>query len=295
MAARVPFAPEPLPVPVVDNHAHLDIARHGEEGMPVTGALAAARAVGVDRVVQVACDLESIAGLPTLLDAHPCVLGAVALHPNDAARLAACGQLAAAYAAVESALADPRVRAVGETGLDYFRTDEQGRPAQEESFRWHIDLAKRTGRALQIHDRDAHDDVLRILAEERAPQRTVLHCFSGDAAMARESVERGYFLSYAGTVTFKNAEGLREALRLTPLEQVLVETDAPYLAPHPWRGATNAPWLLPLTVRVIAEVLGRDLAEVCEVISRTSERVYGGWPVPAGADETDVTRGASGM
>ena len=274
-------------MPIVDNHAHLDIARHGQEGMPVAAALAAAKAVGVDRTVQVACDLESIAALPALLDAHPSVLGAAALHPNDAARLGARGQLAAAYEAVEAALADPRVRAVGETGLDYFRTDEVGRPAQEESFRWHIDLAKRTGRALQIHDRDAHDDVLRILAEEGAPERTVLHCFSGDAAMAREAVARGYYLSYAGTVTFKNAEGLREALRLTPLEQVLVETDAPYLAPHPWRGATNGSWLLPVTVRSIAEVLGRDVAEVCEVVSRTSEWVYGGWPSTSVADETD--------
>ncbi len=282
-------------MPVVDNHAHLDIARHGEEGMPVTEALAAALAVGVNRVVHVACDLDSIAALPALLDAHPSVLGAAALHPNDAARLAARGELAAAYAAVEAALADPRVRAVGETGLDYFRTDELGRPAQEESFRWHIDLAKRTGRALQIHDRDAHDDVLRILAEEGAPERTVLHCFSGDAAMAREAVARGYYLSYAGTVTFKNAEGLREALRLTPLGQVLVETDAPYLAPHPWRGATNASWLLPVTVRAVAEVLGRDLAEVCEVVGRTSEQVYGEWPRAGVAGEADGASVTPGM
>lgn len=290
-SARHPVAPKPLSVAVVDNHAHLDMARYGEEGMPVAEALAAARAVGVDRVLHVACDVESIERLPELLAAHPELLAAAALHPNDAAQLAAAGRLHAAYEVVEVALREPRVRAVGETGLDYFRTDEAGRPAQEESFRWHIDLAKRTGRALQIHDRDAHDDVLRVLAEEGAPERTVLHCFSGDVAMAREAVARGYYLSYAGTVTFKNAAGLREALAVTPLERVLVETDAPYLAPHPWRGATNASWLLPVTVRAIAEVLGRDVDEVCAVVSATSEQIYGHWPETVDAQVTDGVLG----
>jgi TatD DNase family protein len=169
------------------------------------------------------------------------------------------------------------VRVIGETGLDYFRTGPEGVAAQQDSFRWHIDLAKRTGKALQIHDRDAHEDVLRILAEEGAPDRTVLHCFSGDIAMARECVERGYHLSFSGTVTFKNAQGLRNALAITPLEQVLVETDAPYLTPSPHRGATNAPYLVPLTVRAMAGVLNVDVPSLCTAISATSERLYGPW------------------
>ena len=279
-----PPAPEPLPLPVTDNHAHLDIVRHGDSaGMPVGDALAAAAAVGVTRVVQVACDVTSIRALPALLDAHPSVVGAVAIHPNDAARHAAAGDLDTAYRVVEAALADPRVRAVGETGLDYFRTEPPGRGAQQDAFRWHIDLAKRTGRALQIHDRDAHADVLRVLTEQGAPDRTVLHCFSGDAEVAREAVRRGYYLSYAGTVTFRSAGMLRAALAVTPLDQLLVETDAPYLAPHPWRGAVNASYLVPVTVRLIAEVKQVAVETLCEALEANRRAVYGDWDgIPAG-------------
>jgi TatD DNase family protein len=166
---------------------------------------------------------------------------------------------------------------VGETGLDYFRTGPDGVGVQQDSFRWHIDLAKRLGKALQIHDRDAHDDVLRVLEEEGAPEKVVMHCFSGGLTMARTCVERGYFLSFAGTVTFKNAAGLRDALAVTPLEHLLVETDAPYLAPAPWRGAANAPHLVPLTVRSMAGVLGVAVPTLCEALSANSERVYGPW------------------
>jgi TatD DNase family protein len=166
---------------------------------------------------------------------------------------------------------------VGETGLDYYRTGPEGIPLQQDAFRWHIDLAKRTGRALQIHDRDAHDDVMRILDEEGAPPHTVLHCFSGDARMARTAVERGYLLSFAGTVTFKNATGLRNALAVTPLGNLLVETDAPYLTPTPYRGATNASYLVPLTVRAMAGVLTVDVPTLCTALSANSERVYGSW------------------
>jgi TatD DNase family protein len=201
----------------------------------------------------------------------------VSLHPNEAPRLADRGELAAAQAEIERLAAHPRIRVIGETGLDYFRTGPEGVAAQQDSFRWHIDLAKRTGKALQIHDRDAHEDVLRILREEGAPDRTVLHCFSGDIAMARECADRGYYLSFAGTVTFKNAQGLRNALSVTPLEQVLVETDAPYLTPSPHRGATNAPYLVPFTVRAMAGVLNVDVPRLCTAISDNSERVYGPW------------------
>jgi TatD DNase family protein len=166
---------------------------------------------------------------------------------------------------------------IGETGLDYYRTGPEGASAQQDSFRWHIDLAKRTGKVLQIHDRDAHEDILRILAEEGAPEHTVLHCFSGDIMMARECVERGYFLSFAGTVTFKNAVGLRNALAVTPTENLLVETDAPYLTPTPYRGATNAPYLVPLTVRAMAAVLSTDVPSLCTALSANSERLYGPW------------------
>lgn len=281
--------PDPLPVAVVDNHTHLDIRRRdvadaiapegGDERttQDVAAALATAASVGVDRVVQVGCDLESARFTVDQVDRHPTMLGAVALHPNEIPALAEAGRLQEAWDEIEQLSAHPRVRAIGETGLDYFRTGPDGHAVQQESFRWHIDLAKRTGKALQIHDRDSHDDILRILAEEGAPETTVLHCFSGDLAMARECVERGYHLSFAGTVTFKSAAGLREALAHTPLEQVLAETDAPYLTPTPERGRANAPYLLPHTVRVMARTLGVDVPTMCSAISANSERVYGSW------------------
>jgi TatD DNase family protein len=274
---RVPTPPDPLPIPVVDNHTHLDIARDGEEPSDVAQVVAAAAAVGVDRLVQIGCDLPGARFTAEVVDKHPEVLGGVALHPNEAPRLAAAGTLDAAYEEIEALAAHPRIRVVGETGLDYFRTGPDGVGVQQDSFRWHIDLAKRLGKALQIHDRDAHDDVLRILDEEGAPERTVMHCFSGDVAVARACVDRGFFLSFAGTVTFKNARSLRDALAVTPLDQVLVETDAPYLAPAPWRGAANAPYLVPLTVRVMADVLGVAVPTLCAALSANSERVYGPW------------------
>ncbi len=258
-----PEAPDPLPIPVVDNHTHLDISRDGDEVSldDLAPVLAAAAAVGVDRVVQVGCDLPGARFAVAAAERYPAVLAGVALHPNEAPGLAA----------------HPRVRVVGETGLDYFRTGDEGRPAQQESFRRHIELAKRLDRTLQIHDRDSHDDVLAILAEEGAPERTVLHCFSGGPEMARECVDRGYSLSFAGTVTFKSAKALRDALAVTPLDQLLVETDAPYLTPHPWRGATNRPALVPLTVRAMAAVLGVAVPTLCEALSANAERLYGPW------------------
>ena len=272
----VPDLPDPLPIAVVDNHTHLDIERDGQP-VDVTEALAKAAAVGVDRVVQIGCDLPGARATIEMVEAHPSMLGGVALHPNEVPGLADSGSLDAAYAEIESLAAHPRVRVVGETGLDYYRTGPEGRAVQHDSFRWHIDLAKRLGKALQIHDRDAHDDVLRILEEEGAPSSTVLHCFSGDLAMAQECVERGYHLSFAGTVTFKNAHGLRDALSVVPLDRLLVETDAPYLTPHPWRGAVNAPHLVPLTVRAMAATVGVAVPTLCQALSENSERVYGPW------------------
>jgi TatD DNase family protein len=286
-----PEAPEALPLPVVDNHAHLDHTRDGDEPFAVEAALAAAAVVNVTRVVQIGCELASARWTVDLVERHPAILGGVALHPTEATTIvngaAAAGGREAGQAALEAALAEigrlaehPRVRVVGETGLDHYwvgADDDAGRAAQEMSFRRHIALAKRLGKVLQIHDRDAHDDVLRVLSEEGAPDRTVFHCFSGDAAMARFCADRGWYLSFAGPLTFKNAEALREALRAVPLEQVLVETDAPYLAPMPYRGRTNASYLVPLTMRRMAEVLGRDLESVCARIDATSEALYGPW------------------
>ena len=272
-----PPAPAPLPIPVVDNHTHLDISRDDGPRPDLQQAIDEAAAVGVPRMVQIGCDLPGARFTVDVIDRYAALLGGVALHPNEAPRLQARGELQDAYAEIEWLAAHPRVRVVGETGLDYFRTGPEGVGVQQDSFRWHIDLAKRTGKALQIHDRDAHDDVLRILEEEGAPDNTVLHCFSGDIAMARECVARGYVLSFSGTVTFKNAAGLRDALAVTPLDQLLVETDAPYLTPSPHRGATNASYLVPLTVRSMAGVLNVDVPSLCTAIAATSERVYGPW------------------
>lgn len=286
---QVPERPDPLPIAVVDNHTHLDIRRRdvadavAPEGdderttADVAAALAVAASVGVDRVVQVGCDLESARFTVDQVDRHPSMLGAVALHPNEVPALAAAGRLQEAWDEIERLVDHPRVRAVGESGLDHFRTGPEGHAVQEESFRWHIDLAKRTGRALQIHDRDSHEDVLRILADEGAPETTVLHCFSGDVAMARECIDRGYLLSFAGTVTFKSAGDLREALAITPLDQLLAETDAPYLTPTPERGNTNAPYLLPHTVRGMARTRGVDVPTMCQAVSDNAATVYGPW------------------
>ncbi|MGL5910264.1 MAG: TatD family hydrolase [Phycicoccus sp.] len=274
-----PEHPDPLPIPVVDNHTHLDLTRDGAEvGLDdLAPVLAAAAAVGVDRVVQVGCDLPGAEFAVAAAEQYPSVVAGVALHPNEAPELAVAGRLDDAVARIAALAAHPRVRVVGETGLDFYRTGPEGRPAQEQSFRAHIELAKGVGKALQVHDRDSHADVLRVLAEEGAPENTVLHCFSGDITMAHECVRRGYHLSFSGTVTFKSAKALRDALAVTPLELLLVETDAPYLTPHPWRGAANSPALVPLTVRAMAAVLGVAVPTLCDALSENAERLYGPW------------------
>ncbi|GIJ00631.1 TatD DNase family protein [Sediminihabitans luteus] len=329
-----PPAPEPLPVPVVDDHTHLDaIAGYAagvtdrvpdaagelvERPIRVPGVaelVAEAAAVGVTRMVTVGCDLDAVRWTDALLAGRPlpgvpaevsdaaaalapvraALLGAVAIHPNEATLHAGVTEVGpdgltptpearhatslddaiAEVAAV--ARANERVRAIGETGMDLFRTGPQGEQVQRESFRAHVALAKELGLALQIHDRDAHAEVIDVLLRDGAPERTVFHCFSGDAEMARTCAEQGWFLSFAGPVTFGANDGLRAALHEVPLSQVLVETDAPYLTPHPFRGRPNAPYLLPHTVRGIAAELDRDLAEVCTALSSTAERVYGSW------------------
>jgi TatD DNase family protein len=234
----------------------------------------------VTRVVQIGCELESALWTVSVLDDNPEILGGVALHPTEASDLGTGPALDEAFAQIERLAEHPRVRVIGETGLDHYWVPEdrtEARAAQVESFRRHIDLAKRTGKALQIHDREAHEDILAVLREDGAPEKTVFHCFSGDAAMARYCADRGWYLSFAGPVTFRNAQPLREALLAVPLDRLLVETDAPYLAPHPRRGATNSSALLPITVRSIADTLGYDLEALCAAVDRNSEAVYGPW------------------
>jgi TatD DNase family protein len=273
-----PPAPEPLPRPVVDSHCHLDIGRdEGAGPMPVERAVAEAAAVGVDRLVQIGCDLAGARWAVEAAAANAAVVAGVALHPTEATRHADEGTLEQALAQIQRLAARPDVRAVGETGLDHYWVGPEGRPAQEESFRAHIALARELGKALVIHDRDAHVDVLRVLEDAGAPETVVFHCFSGDAAMARYCVDRGWYLSFAGPVTFRNAGPLREALTQVPLAQVLVETDSPYLTPHPYRGRPNGPYLLPYTVRTVAEVLGQPLAEVCDAVTANALRVFGPW------------------
>ena len=267
-------APEPLPVPCVDAHAHIEIvANTGFNSPEVRQVIDDAAAAGIDRIVQVGYSAEQSewgANLAALYDGQ--VLAAVALHPNEAPVVE---DLEADWAIIEALAQQPRVRAIGETGLDYFRTPPELRGRQQESFKWHIDLAKRTNKALVIHDRDSHDDVLSVLAEVGAPEKTVFHCFSGDVEMAKKCIELGYVLSFAGTVTFKNAPQLREALAITPIDQILVETDAPFLAPMPHRGSLNSPAQIATIVRAMAAERNADLAEFATALSRNAERIFG--------------------
>ncbi len=271
-----PPAPEPLPVPVMDNHTHLDFPE-GKAPVGIKEALDAAAAVGVQGAVQVGCDLESSRFTVQALDLDRRLLGAVALHPNDAPHYAERGELEAALAEIERLAAHPRVRAIGETGLDFFRTEGEGLAHQRHSFRRHIDIAKRLDLTLQIHDRDAHSDVVQVLKEEGAPERVVFHCFSGDEQLAAVCNNEGWWMSFAGTVTFKNATNLRAALAVADPHLVLVETDAPFLTPHPHRGRPNASYMVPYTVRSMAELTGTDLAELCEGIQQNTLRAYGSW------------------
>jgi TatD DNase family protein len=266
--------PEPLPVPVADAHAHIEIVTNdAPDSDAVRKVLDEAKSVGVDRIVQVGYSAEQSQWCAALADLYPGrVLAAVALHPNEAPVVE---DLAADMAIIERLAHMPRVRAIGETGLDYFRTPPELRGVQQDSFKWHIELAKKTNKALVIHDRDSHEDVLSVLLEVGAPEKTVFHCFSGDVEMAKTCIERGYILSFAGTMTFKNAPALREAVKLVPHSQLLVETDSPFLAPSPHRGMQNTPAQIPTIVRAMAAERGEDLAELCNALSINTERVFG--------------------
>ncbi|QTE28920.1 TatD family hydrolase [Pengzhenrongella sicca] len=293
-----PPDPEPLPFDVVDNHTHLDSPAElpaGQAPPALADQLARAAAVGVPRMVQIGCDLEAARWTDRVVREHPALLGGVAIHPNEATLFAGAREagpdglvpaprpehargLDAAIAEIaDLARGNDRIRAIGETGLDLFRSGPDGRAAQVASFRAHIALAKELDLVLQIHDRDAHAEVLEVLERDGAPERTVFHCFSGDAELAGLAARRGWYLSFAGPVTFATNAGLRDALRVTPLDRVLVETDAPYLTPHPYRGRPNAPYLVPVTMRAIAAAREIDLEDACRAVAATSEAVYGPW------------------
>ncbi|MGB3041541.1 MAG: TatD family hydrolase [Candidatus Nanopelagicales bacterium] len=278
MSTRTPPpAPEPLPGPLVDSHCHLDICA-ADGGRSVEHAMAQAREVGITKVVQVGCDVPSSRWAADIAAANDDIWAAVALHPNEAPRLAANegpAALAAAWTVIDELADLPAVRAIGETGMDFFRTGEEGRAIQEESFRRHIQIAQRVGKTLVVHDRDSHDDVIRILDDEGSPETVVLHCFSGDADFAKAAARRGWYCSFAGVVTFKNAVDLRAALVEVPADRLLVETDAPFLTPVPYRGKPNGPYLVPLTVRAMAEVRGESLDELIATIWDNSERAFG--------------------
>lgn len=293
-----PPDPEPLATSLVDNHTHLThVADVLDDGVPAPGVvdhLGRAAAARVDRVVQVGCDLDSAPASVAMAAEHRAVVAGVAVHPIEAPLHDGVREVAPdgldpmvldrhaigldeAIGQIADLARHPRVRTIAETGLDFFRAGEEGRVSQREAFRAHIALAKELDLPMQIHDREAHAEVLEILAADGAPPVTVFHCFSGDVPMARICAERGYYLSFAGTVSFKNAEELRAAARVVPAQLLQVETDAPYLTAHPWRGRPNAPYLLPHTVRVLARVRDEDPEELASVLSATAEEIYGPW------------------
>ncbi|MDR3106673.1 MAG: TatD family hydrolase [Bifidobacteriaceae bacterium] len=278
-----PPAPAALPAAVTDNHTHIEpFQRFPAEPLDLESHVAAARAVGVSRIVQCGCDLPAARWTARVAVQQPGVIGAIAIHPNDSARLVDSQSPDATYEEAFAeiaalAAATDRVRAIGETGLDYYRTGPAGRPAQLAAFRDHIALAKELDLALQIHDRDAHGDVIGTLLQDGAPERTVFHCFSGDREMARIAAEHGWYCSFAGTVTFKSNDESRKAVSELPQQLVLVETDAPYLTPDPFRGRPNAPYMIPVTMAVLAERTGLKLAALCHQIQENTTRVYGEW------------------
>ena len=266
--------PDPLKSKTVDSHAHLELIHNSEADSPlIKQVLADAAAVGIDRVVQVGYSAEqSIWSVKCAESFVGQVLAAVALHPNEAPVV---DDLQKDLQVIRDLASHPRVRAIGESGLDFFRTPPELRDKQKYSFKEHIKIAKQHNKALVIHDRDSHREVLDTLQEEGAPLNSIFHCYSGDAEMAKECIANNYILSFAGTVTFKNAQQLRDALVLVPIEQLLVETDSPFLAPMPKRGALNTPAQIPNTLRVMADLRGVSADYLAGAISENAERIFG--------------------
>lgn len=278
-ASAFPAAPEPLEVAIYDNHSHLDFVFDEELGaMPWNENLDIAQSVGIRGVVQVGVTLESSKWSAELATKDVRVLAAVALHPNEAPLYENLENLNAAIQEIEALATQPRVRAIGETGLDFFRTEgENSISLQQHSFEEHIRIAKENDIALMIHDRDAHDEVVATIKRVGAPEKVVFHCYSGDTDLAQICADNGWYMSFAGNITIKRNQHLRDSLAMAPKELILIETDAPFLAPEPFRGRPNAPYLVPVTARFMAEVRGEDLNELCAQLASNTESVYGSW------------------
>ncbi len=278
-AAAFPTPPEPLEVAIYDNHCHLEFEFDEDLGvMPWQENLDLAKGVGIKGVVQVGVTLESSKWCAELATKDKRVLAAVALHPNEAPLYENLENLKAAIAEIEDLATQPRVRAIGETGLDFYRTEgDDSIKLQKYSFEEHIRIAKENNIALMIHDRDAHDEVVETLQRVGAPEKVVFHCYSGDTQLAKICNDNGWYMSFAGNITIKRNQHLRDSLAMANKELILIETDAPFLAPEPFRGRPNAPYLVPVTARFMAEVRGQDLNELCAQLALNTETVYGDW------------------
>lgn len=278
-ASAFPAAPEPLEIAIYDNHCHLDFVFDDDLGaMPWQENLDIAQSVGIKGVVQVGVTLESSKWCAELAAKDQRVLAAVALHPNEAPLYENLEDLNAAIAEIETLASQPRVRAIGETGLDFFRTEgENSIKLQQHSFEEHIRIAKENNLALMIHDRDAHDEVVETLKRIGPPEKVVFHCYSGEPDLAEICNANGWYMSFAGNITIKRNQHLRDSLMLAHKELILIETDAPFLAPEPFRGRPNAPYLVPVTARFMAETRGEDLNELCAQLATNTETVYGLW------------------
>lgn len=296
--SSLPPLPEPLASPCIDSHTHLDTVEEFTGLAPGTSLRLAAE-VGITRLVQIGCDIAGSRFAEQFARSHDGVVAAVAIHPNDAAELAARSrsELDEALARIdELAAAGPHVRAIGETGIDHWGTEDPGWQVQREVFAAHVRMAHEHHCTLATHDREGHDDVLHVLDQEGWPERVIMHCFSGDAELARECVRHGAWLSFPGVLTFNNAERTRQALHSTPVDRILVETDAPFLTPHPHRGKRNGPYLIAHTIRFLCEQLDWDEASCCEQLRRNAFAAYGGpWEdvhgvtplqLPASGEET---------
>ena len=278
-ASAFPAAPEPLEIAIYDNHCHLEFVFDEDLGvMPWNENLDLAQSVGIKGVVQVGVTLESSKWCAELASKDPRVLAAVALHPNEAPLYENTEALNSAIAEIETLAAQPRVRAIGETGLDFFRTEgEDSIKLQQHSFEEHIRIAKEKNIALMIHDRDAHDEVVATLKRVGPPEKVVFHCYSGDTDLAKICMDNGWYMSFAGNITIKRNQHLRDSLAMADKDLILIETDAPFLAPEPFRGRPNAPYLVPVTARFMADVRGQDINELCARLAQNTEAVYGDW------------------
>lgn len=295
---KYPPLPEPLEVGTYDNHTHIEIG-FGEAGLSFEDHITLMKAAGMKGAVQVGVTLESSRWCAAVAAVEPTLLAAVAFHPNEAPLYKTREALDIALAEIAELAKQPRVRAIGETGLDFFRTTEQADlELQHYSFEQHIRIAKENDLALMIHDRDAHDSVIETLQGVGAPKKVVFHCYSGDIELAKICAENGWHMSFAGNITIKRNQHLRDSLNFAPKELILIETDAPFLSPEPFRGRPNAPYLVPVTLRFMADQRGVSVSEMALQLNENTERVYGSWadgllPKPAGWQPPPAPRDSS--